>query len=498
MKERAEVQFDLGLLAKALARRLWIIALAMLICGAGAFAYVQWFITPLYSATTKMYVNNVSKDSLHGQFISSSELAAAQRLVDTYIEILKTPETLNQVIEEADASCSYSELLGMITTGSVNGTEVFFITVENPLPEESERLANTIAEVLPDRIADIVEGSSVKVIQSASLPTSPNSPGMAKTVMLGAFFGLMICCLGIIVLELMDNTIRDEHYLSEAYGLQTIVTIPSLIEQDQEHLRKFPRAEGTGQKKWNVKSRDKGILTYKAERNFLCDKMHFQAAEAYKMLRTNLNHILDENPGCKVIGITSAEPAEGKSTLAINLAYSLAQTEESVLLLEGDLRKPVLTKRMRLAEIFGLSDMLEGITEDAVQNSGYFSNWDVLTAGSQNSNPAEILSSRAMGELIAKLRKKYAYILIDLPPINEVTDSVAVSNYLDGMLMVVRQNSTQKAALELAMHHLKFSAAEALGFVVTDSDQNGRYSGYYRYGYNRKRSSYDKAGHTVR
>lgn len=480
MKERAEVQFDLGLLVKALVHRLWIILLAMLICGAGAFVYARCFVTPLYSATTKMYVNNISKDSMNGQFISSSELAAAQRLVDTYIEILKTPETLNRVIEEADASCSYSELLGMITTGSVNGTEVFFITVESPVPEEAERLANTIADVLPERIGDIVEGSSVKVIQGASLPTAPNSLDMTKSVVLGAFLGFMICCVAIIILELMDNRIRDEHYPSETYGIQTIVSIPNLVEPGQGYTHQFSKADGS-QKKLRQKLREGESLSYKTERNFLCDKMNFRAAEAYKMLRTNLFRVLDENPGCKVIGITSAEPAEGKSTLAINLAYCMAQTEKPVLLIEADLRKPVLAKRMRLSEPFGLSDMLEGFAENAVQSSGYFPNWDVLSAGGQNSNPAEILSSQAMGELIANLRKNYAYILIDLPPLNEVTDSVAVSACLDGMLMVVRQNVTKKIALDAAMNHLRFSAAEVLGFVITDAETAAWHSyGYYR------------------
>ena len=106
MKDKEGLQIDLLHMGKALVGRLWIIMLAMLICGAGALVYARFFVTPLYSATAKMYVNNVSKDSMNGQFISSSELAAAQRLVDTYIEILKTPETLNRVIEEADASCS--------------------------------------------------------------------------------------------------------------------------------------------------------------------------------------------------------------------------------------------------------------------------------------------------------------------------------------------------------------------------------------------------------
>lgn len=485
MKDKEGLRIDLLHMGKALVGRLWIIMLAMLICGAGALVYARFFVTPLYSATAKMYVNNISKDSMNGQFISSSELAAAQRLVDTYIEILKTPETLNRVIEEADASCSYSELLGMITTGAVNGTEVFFITVESPVPEDAERLANTIAEVLPDRIGDIVEGSSVKVVQGAILPTSPNSPSITKFVVIGAFLGLLICCLVIIIIEMMDNTIRDEQYPTDTYALQTIVTIPNLVESGRNSTYQFPKA-GSALKNKQLKNREGGALPYKTERNFLCDKMHFRAAEAYKMLRTNLFHIMEEHSGCKVIGITSPEPAEGKSTLAINLAYSLAQTEKSILLIEADLRKPVLSKRMRLAEVFGLSDMLEGIIDDAVQKSNYFDNWDVLAAGKQNTNPAEILGSHAMRELIAKLRKKYEYILIDLPPVNEVTDSVAVSDCLDGMLMVVRQNSTKKIALEVAMNHVRFSAAEVLGFIITDADPVNGYAGYYgkarRYG----------------
>ena len=485
MKEKEELQVDLRLVGKALVRHLWIIMLAMLICGAGAFTYGRFFATPLYSSTTKMYVNNVSKDSLNGEFISSSELAAAQRLVNTYIEILKTPDTLMQVIEEAEVSYSYSELLGMISAGAINNTEVFYITVQCPVPEDAERLANTIAEVLPERIAAIVDGSSVKAVQAAILPTAPDSHSITKLVILGAFVGFIICCAVITISVLMDNTIRDEQYPTEAYGMQTLVSIPNLIEPERSYMYQFPKGDGS-QKKKQHKALEGGKPSYKVERSFLCDKMHFRASESYKMLRTNLLHILDDNVGCKVIGITSSDPAEGKSTLAINLAYSFAQAGKSVLLMEADLRKPVLSKRMRLAEVFGLSDMLEGIIDDAVQNSNYFPNWDMLAAGKQNANPAEILGSHAMRELIAKLRKNYEYILIDLPPVNEVTDSVAVSDCLDGILMVVRQNSTKKIALEVAMDHLRYSASEVLGFVITDVEPTSGYYGYYgkpkRYG----------------
>ena len=164
-------EIDLLRLAGALWKKLWLIVLVTLLCGALAFGYTFFLVTPLYKATAMMYVNNsaISVGSAKVS-ISAGDLAASQSLVDTYTVILKTRGTLNEVISRTGVPYSYQQLTKMVQAEAVNSTEVFSIDVTSPDPQEAELIANAIADILPDRIADIVEGSSVKIVDYAIVP----------------------------------------------------------------------------------------------------------------------------------------------------------------------------------------------------------------------------------------------------------------------------------------------------------------------------------------
>ena len=149
-----EMVIDLVQLARALWRRAWAIVLAMVIFGGAAFGYARFLITPLYQASAMMYVNN-SSINVGSTQVDLSDLSAAQSLVETYIVILKTRGTLEQVIEQENLSYDYETLSDMIEAGAVNSTEVFEIQVTSADPEEAERIANCIAELLPGRISEI-------------------------------------------------------------------------------------------------------------------------------------------------------------------------------------------------------------------------------------------------------------------------------------------------------------------------------------------------------
>ena len=153
-----EIEIDLLEVAGELWRHFWVIVLSMIVFGAAAFSYANFLITPLYHSEAKVYVNN-SNLSVGSTSISLTDLNAAQSLVDTYIVILKSRPTLEDVIEKANVSYTYEQLESMISASSVDGTEVFSIVVEDADPEEACMLANTIVEVLPDHISDIVDGS---------------------------------------------------------------------------------------------------------------------------------------------------------------------------------------------------------------------------------------------------------------------------------------------------------------------------------------------------
>ena len=222
-----EMVIDLVQLAKALWRRAWAILLAMVVFGGAAFSYAYFIITPLYKASAMLYVNNSSL-SVGSTKVDLSDLNAAQSLVDTYIVILKTRTTLEDVIEAAGLSYDYETLSDMIEAGAVNSTEVFSIEVTSPDPAEAEKIANTIAELLPDRIAEIVDGSSVRIVDYAVVPSHKASPSLSRYTLLGLLLGAVVSC-GVIVLRvLFDEQIRDEDYVRETFDLPLLAAVPDL------------------------------------------------------------------------------------------------------------------------------------------------------------------------------------------------------------------------------------------------------------------------------
>ncbi len=227
--EKDYMEIDLMRLLKAMLHRAWAIVIAVIAGALVAFAYAALLITPLYKANALLYVNN-SSISLGSTSVSIStgELSAAKSLVDTYTVILKTRTTLEDVIKNKNLDYSYEELYKMIETSSVNGTEIFQVVVTSPDPAEAKLIANAIAEILPDKISNIVEGSSVKIVDLAVVPTRKDSPSITKYTMIGALLGFVLAAGVIVVMELMDNLIKDEEYLLQTYKLPVLAAVPDL------------------------------------------------------------------------------------------------------------------------------------------------------------------------------------------------------------------------------------------------------------------------------
>ncbi len=212
-------------------------------------------------------------------------------------------------------------------------------------------------------------------------------------------------------------------------------------------------------------------------------KLDFAATEAYKLLRTNVMFTLPDDEGCRVIGVASTVRNEGKSTTAINLSYTLAETGKRVLLIDADLRLPTIAKKLELKMAKGLSNVLIGEIEvtDAVMNAREEDeNWKVLQSGDIPPNPTEMLGSAKMKNLIASLRESYDFIILDLPPVNIVSDALVVSPVLDGVLIVIREDYSTRRALNSCMKQLSLSSVKVLGFVFNTVQQQGRDYGRYR------------------
>lgn len=224
---------------------------------------------------------------------------------------------------------------------------------------------------------------------------------------------------------------------------------------------------------------------------FLGDKLSFAAAEAYKLLRTNLFFCLPQgnDHACPVVGITSSVQGEGKSTTSINTAYMLAENGKRVCLLEGDLRAPTFKSRLKLKSTSGLSHVLAAMEADmsTVLANALHENLWVIAAGEIPPNPAELLGSPRMTQFISALQKSFDYIVIDLPPVTVVADALAVSGVLDGILVVVEEGRTTKRELTDAMQRLDVIRDKIIGFAVTHAhSEAGRYSKRYyksKYGY---------------
>lgn len=228
-EENDYIEIDLVRLLSALWRHFWIILLSMVIFGAAGFGYANYLITPLYQSDVQMYVNNadISVGSTSIKF-SQGDLLAAQGLVDTYIVILNSRPMLDDVIDELELPYSYEQLKGMIDAEAVNGTEVFQITVTDANRKEAKEIANKIAELLPEHISAVVDGSSVRVVQYAVLAGGPCSPSVMKYLCLGIALGFLLSA-GIIVLRvLLDKRVHDPEDLAKRYDIPVIAVIPDL------------------------------------------------------------------------------------------------------------------------------------------------------------------------------------------------------------------------------------------------------------------------------
>ena len=201
-------------------------------------------------------------------------------------------------------------------------------------------------------------------------------------------------------------------------------------------------------------------------------ELDFASTEAYNLLRTNLSFSLPDNDSGKVIGVTSPCPQEGKSTTSLNLAYSLAEAGNSVLLIDADLRRPSVCKMLDLPKAPGLSNLLAEDSENAIHKGILSEKLSVLLSGDVPPNPSELIVSDKMKKLIEKFRGEYDYIIADLPPVISVSDPLAMSRNIDGMIVIVRHGHTRRSDVVETMRQLKLVNINVLGFVYNGASRN--------------------------
>lgn len=220
---------DIVHILKCLWKRAWLIALVSILTAAIAFSYAFFFVPPKYSSAVKLYVNNTSVSLGNSKIsITPSEISAAQSLIKTYIAILKSRSTLEAVIERADVDYTVRQLYSMITAGSVNDTEIMLVTVTTTNPEIACKIANVIAKVLPIRISEIIDGSSMEVVDSAVSNKAKVSPNFTKYAFAGFALGFIMMIGIIIIIDSLDDTIHDDDYILNQYGCPVLGKVQNL------------------------------------------------------------------------------------------------------------------------------------------------------------------------------------------------------------------------------------------------------------------------------
>lgn len=225
---------DLVALFKTLLNNAFAIILSAALVGFAAFGVTKFFISPTYEATVSFYVNNSSFAIGATSFsISSSELSASNSLVDTYIFILNSRTTLEEIISDTGVSYTYGDLEKMITAQPVKGTAGFNITVTSTKPMETELIANSIARILPERIVEIVDGSSVRIVDYAIIPSHRAGPSYTKNTVIGLLAGGILACAIVAAKSLLEDNrkavVQDAEELKRLFkDIPVIGILPDL------------------------------------------------------------------------------------------------------------------------------------------------------------------------------------------------------------------------------------------------------------------------------
>ena len=468
--EKRTTQIDMIKLSLYILKRIWLVIL----CAAIGFGAMYWYSTrnqrDTYTASGTMYVYNGNPNVVNYQYTSYSDITSAVRLIDTYMVVVKSNKVLDAVVERLAPeypNITPGFIKGTLSMGSVDETGVVRVSCVTGDPQMSADICNAVMDVAPSEIIRVVSAGSIEIVDYAVPPTHPDAWSARGRAMRGAMIGAVLAGGLLVLLFLLNRKVTDTKDLTDNYTPPVLASV----------------------RRYKEESKDPS--------NFLLnDKSPMETVESYAKLRMNLLYTLvgKEN---NIVAVTSAISGEGKSTIAANLAISSAMSGKRVLLVDGDMRR--CTQR----EIFKYSKKLPGLSNVLIgectwQNAILGTNREnmfILPGGRVPPNPAELLSSGKMDELLVELGQQFDLVLLDLPPVNIVSDPLVVSAHVAGCLFVTRQNFSDHREIRKALNAAELTNMNVLGFVFYgEKIHQGSYYYSRKYYYKGYYHHYDTRG----
>lgn len=476
---------DMGRLAKNLLNKLWAILLVGAIFAASGFAIAKATYIETYTASTtlsfmtteyvlvKDYTNSKESQSQYKQetkFYDSVDGSRYQFMLkgDEMVANIQKRFAENGLGDKYDTSYIANSLSVEATPEAIPG--FFIISVTSDDKEYCERALDVIIDTFPEFIQKFDSTISIKTIKSPSAPTVSNSDGASTKAVYGFVIGALIVAFIILIITLATNTVLTLENLRREVNVKVLGSVP-LIE----------KTSGL----FNSKKRiPQGSLLITDS-----SKVSFTFVESFKSIRTKLENVQAEK-GYKVFVVTSTYEDEGKTTVAVNIACSLAQKGKSVLLVDSDLRKPAVLHAVGVKSDtrYGLIPIIKGTSSyidsiKFIKSLGIF----VLPTGGVSLKSTEVLDTEKVKAVIEQARKEFDYVIIDSPPAHVVTDSLVISPLADGMIYNIRRDYAKVAEINRTLEEIRSADIDVVGAIFTMSagEENSRYyrrKGYLRYG----------------
>ena len=438
---------DLKAYLKVVRNRWWLLLLGPVLVGLAAF-YVSKQMTPTYITSATLLINQTQTPGT----VQYNDILTSERLTNTYAELVERQVILASVISRLDLDLSETQLRRKISVAAVSNTQLLRISVEDADPKLASSIANETALVfIDDNASSLGRPGTVTIAEQAEVLGAPAKPNVQANTILAAILGLMAVSALALLIEYLDDTVKAGEDVELEFGLPTLGLV-----------RRMKQKSG------------RVTVPFDAE-----------AIEAYVQLRTNL-HFAAVGRKLKSVVVTSSQPKEGKSTTAAGLAIVLAQAGAKVILVDADLRRPALHEVFSLPNKVGLTGLLlaEATEPRPALASVGIKNLSVLTSGPVPPNPADLLMSTSMENLMESLANQSDYVIYDTPPVLAVTDANILAARAGGVVLVGLSGRTRKSSLRSTVQEISRTQAKILGFVVNKARSRSRgYYGEYGYGY---------------